>query len=282
MFKGHIRRDVHHDRHDKAALVLAPHEPVLFLPDSSSLLLRAVDEVHYEIVVRCRPCVPSRHSIDDRLELLERLVDELGGGVAEDALGFVVHGEDLAEIALAARDNDHSVLVRKVDLRVLQSQIPLFVPLVVQDLGYLVLCLALLNLEVEAKLHEKLVEVRHLQVVLVDGHEAFVLTLDGVEPLIDGGSKIEYVIDIDIVFLAELHPEPLRDLAGPFDALLVLNVQLLELNDLCYVALSVEILALSGEDLIEVGAKVFYDSKTQSVGVVGVSSSATPTDEGQA
>lgn len=282
MLKGDVGRDVHHDRHDKAALVLAPHEPVLLLPDSSSLLLRAVNEVHYEIVVRCRPCVPRRHSIDYRLELLERLVDEFGGGVAEDALGFVVHGEDLAEIALAARDDNHSVLVREVDLRVLQSQIPLLVPLVVQDLGYLVLRLALLNLEVEAQLHEKLVEVRHLQVVLVDAHEALVLALDGVEPLIDGGAEIEYVIDIDVVFLAELHPEPLSDLAGPFDALLVLNVQLLELNDLGYVALSVEILALSGEDLLEVGAKVFYDSKTQSVGVVGVRSSATPTDEGQA
>ena len=67
MLEGHIRGDVHHNRHYKATLVFAPNEPMLLLSDSSPFLLRAIDEVHNKVIMSCLPEVPLRHRVDNRL-----------------------------------------------------------------------------------------------------------------------------------------------------------------------------------------------------------------------
>lgn len=82
------------------------------------------------------------------------------------------------------------------------------------------------------------------------------------EPLIDGGTEVEYGVNIQPPFLAELDPELFRDLTRPLYTLLILDVKFLEFNDLGQVALHVDDFILFREELPDLLSKLFDDPQT--------------------
>jgi hypothetical protein len=101
------------------------------------------------------------------------------------------------------------------------------------------------------------------------------------KPLIYISPKVKYRVDVEPALLAELDPELLADLARPLDALLVLDVELLELDDLREVALHVHDLVLLREKLAHALPELLDDAQAQRVRVVGVAPGAAAAEEGE-
>jgi len=101
------------------------------------------------------------------------------------------------------------------------------------------------------------------------------------KPLIYISPKVKYRVDVEPTLLAELDPELLADLARPLDALLVLDVELLELDDLREVALHVHDLVLLREELAHALPELLDDAQAQRVRVVGVAPGAAAAEEGE-
>ena len=102
------------------------------------------------------------------------------------------------------------------------------------------------------------------------------------EALVDSRTQVEYVIDIDICLLTQLHPKPLRDFASFLNALLVFNVQLFKLNNLSDIAFCIEVFTLSWEDLFEICSKVLDDSQAQRITIVGICPIPAAANKGKA
>lgn len=103
------------------------------------------------------------------------------------------------------------------------------------------------------------------------------------KPCIDSGSEIEDGINVKPAFLWQLLPELLSYLTGTLYRLLILDVQLFELNNLCQIPLNVNYFVLFWQKLVHFGLKVLDNSQPQSVGIVGVTtlSISTPTNKGK-
>ncbi len=107
-------------------------------------------------------------------------------------------------------------------------------------LNDLELCILYLNFKVQYQADKDLVQIRNLQVVIVEPDELLVQSLDHDEIPVNLSAKSEHLGHID-VFLEYLLPERSGACTCDLDLLLELDVDLFELNDLLQLAVDFEV-----------------------------------------